>query len=274
MTKRIVSVQDISCLGQCSMTVALPVLSAMGVETAILPSAILSTHTGGFQDCFVHDLTEQMPEIISHWQREGIRFDAVYTGYISDARQFGIIASLRALLREDGLVIVDPAMADHGRLYKGLGPDIVEGMRQLVSQADVILPNLTEAAILLGREYREQYTREELEQMLWALGALGPRYTIVTGVGFEHGKIGAVCYDRQTERVVSYFTDRAEKSYHGTGDIFSSVAVADIVRGRSMEQALKDACEFTARAITATVGDDSHPYGVHFESVLAEMLEK
>ena len=151
MSKKIVTVQDISCYGQCSITVALPVLSAFGVETAILPSAILSTHTGGFTGFTVHDLTEEMPGIVNHWIREGIKFDAIYTGYIGDTRQFDIINDARkTLLNDRGLLIVDPAMADWGKLYSALDETIVEGMKKIVRTADVILPNLTEAAFLTG----------------------------------------------------------------------------------------------------------------------------
>lgn len=267
--KKIVSVQDISCYGQCSLTAALPVLSARGVETAILPSALLSTHTGGFHGYTVLDLTDEMPKIVAHWKQEGIRFDAIYTGYIGDARQFDIILHLRELLYDGGLLIVDPAMADHGKLYAALNEDIVDGMRRLVGYADVILPNLTEAAFLLGREYKEIYSPEEIEEMVRALCAMGPRYSILTGVSPEPNKIGAACFDRERNETVCYFTERIEKSYHGTGDLFSAVAVADIVRGKGMEEVLRNACEFTCRAIRATVDDPAHPYGVHFEPVLS-----
>lgn len=267
--KKIVSVQDISCYGQCSLTAALPVLSAKGVETAILPSAVLSTHTGGFHNYTVLDLTQQMPKIVAHWRQEGIRFDAIYTGYIGDARQFATILGMRDLLRDGGLLIVDPAMADRGKLYAALGKDIVDGMRTLVRQADVILPNQTEAAFLLGRAYKESYTLQESEEMLRALCAMGPRYCILTGVRAEPGQIGAACLDAETGQTAFYFTPRVEKSFHGTGDLFSACAVADIVRAKPMQQVLENACTFTYRAICATADDPAHTYGVHFEPVLS-----
>lgn len=268
--KKIVSVQDISCYGQCSLTVALPILSAYGIETAILPSAILSTHTGGFTDFTVLDLTEEMPGIVNHWSKEGIRFDAIYTGYIGDTRQFALIKNMRSLLNEGGQLIVDPAMADHGKLYPALNADIVEGMRSIVREADIILPNLTEAAFLLDEPWKESYTKEEIEDMLRKLAAMGPEIVILTGVSYEAGKIGAVAYYKKDGHTVAYFTDLMERSYHGTGDVFSSVAIADIVNGKSMEETLKDACEFVVKAIRNTLPDESHGYGVKFESVLAE----
>lgn len=270
--KKIVSVQDISCYGQCSLTVALPILSAYGVETAILPSAILSTHTGGFPHFTCLDLTDEMPKIIDSWKKEGLRFDAIYTGYIGDARQFAIIASMRNLLNDGALLIVDPAMADHGKLYAALDETIVDGMRELVKTADVILPNLTEAAFLLNREYKENYSREETEELLRALADLGPRYAILTGVNYEPGKIGAACYDKETGKITTYLSDRAPNSYHGTGDIFSSVVVAGIVNEKGIAASLREACEFTRQAILDTIGDPTHPYGVHFEKTLQDKM--
>ena len=190
--KKIVSIQDISCYGQCSLTVALPILSSFGIETAILPSSILSTHTGGFTGFTIHDLTEEMPAIVNHWEKEHIRFDAIYTGYIGDARQFEIIRHTRRLLNDGGQLLVDPAMADNGKLYPALTEDIVEGMRTIVREADLILPNLTEAAFLLDEPYMETYSRDDIEGILKRLAAMGAKTVILTGVSYEEGKIGAV----------------------------------------------------------------------------------
>lgn len=270
ITKRIVSVQDISCVGQCSLTAALPVLSAYGIETAILPSGILSTHTGGFTGFTYHDLTEEMFRIVEHWEKEKLDFDAIYTGYIGDARQFDLILDMRKLLTKNGLLIVDPAMADHGKLYPALNEEIVEGMRKIVKESDVILPNLTEAAFLLNIPYNDNPSREEAEQMVRSLADMGPGIVILTGVAYEQGKIGAMAYEKGTGRVTEYLAIRQEKSYHGTGDLFSSVVTANILNGAPMEKNLEEACEFIVRAIKKTLPDENHPYGVHFEAVLAE----
>lgn len=270
--KRIVSVQDISCVGQCSLTVALPVLSAYGIETAILPSAILSTHTGGFTDFTIHDLTDEMPAIINHWIKEGLTFDAIYTGYIGDMRQFDMIKNMRCLLNPGGLLIVDPAMADHGKLYPALSENIVEGMRSIVREADIILPNLTEAAFLLGEEYKESYTKEEISEILRKLAAMGPEMVILTGVSYEADKIGAAAYFKKEDRTVEYFTSKMRESYHGTGDIFSSVLTANLLNGKDIYEALKDACEFIVDSIKKTLPDESHFYGVKFEQVLADRM--
>lgn len=268
---KIVSIQDISCYGQCSLTVALPILSAYGIETAILPSGILSTHTGGFTGFTVLDLTEEMPKIAEHWKNEGIKFDAIYTGYIGDSRQFELVKSMKKdHMKDGGLLIVDPAMADHGKLYPALTPDIVDGMRTIVREADMILPNLTEASFLLGEEYKESYTREDIREMLKKLSDMGPEISVLTGVSYEEGKIGAAAYTKSTGEFVEYFTELVPKSYHGTGDIFSSVAIGAYMNGKSLVESLAEACEFVVKSIKATLDDDTHNYGVKFEKVLYE----
>lgn len=273
MTKKVVSVQDISCYGQCSLTVALPILSAMGIETVILPSSVLSTHTGCFDGFTVHDLTDEMPKIVNHWQKERISFDGIYTGYIGDSRQFETILSLRNQLNDGGLFIVDPAMGDHGRLYPALTEDIVEGMKTIVSKADVVLPNITEASFLTGYEYSENYSKEQIEELLQKLSGMGPRYSVITGVTFEEGKIGASCYDKETGEYTYYFSDFVDKVHHGTGDIFASVFVGGMVNGMSVYDSLRTASDFVVASIKATIGDDSHYYGVHFESVIPTLFD-
>lgn len=276
MTKRIVTVQDISCLGQCSITVALPVLSALGVETAILPSAILSTHSGGFQNYTVHDLTEEMPKIVKHWAMEGLGFDAVYTGYIGNAKQFDTILQLKKLLKPDGFLAVDPAMADHGKLYKGLNSEIILGMKKLVCNAKVILPNLTEAFFLLDKPYMNGIERDVsgIKDLAKELSNLGPRYSVITGVVFSDDEIGSFCYDREADRFFEARAKRYPQSCHGTGDLFSSVCIGNLVLGETIENAMSQAADFVSRAIEETVGDETHTYGVHFEKVLAKGIGK
>lgn len=269
MSKKIVSVQDISCYGQCSLTVALPVLSARGIETAILPSGILSTHTGGFKGFTFLDLTDEMAKIIDHWKSENIKFDSIYTGYIGDVRQFDMIRDLKGLLNPGGKLFVDPAMADNGLLYKALTPDIVEGMKKISWEADYILPNITEACFLLDKPYKDNFTVEELKAMAKELAAKGPANVMITGASDKPGRIGAIDYDKATDTFTEYYTKKQEKSYHGTGDIFSSIAIADILSGMSMEDTLKDSCEFIVKCIQKTMDDPDHWYGVKFEEVLA-----
>lgn len=264
---KVLTIQDISCYGQCSLTVALPILSKYGVETAILPSAILSTHTSGFKNYTVLDLTLEMPKIINHWISEGIEFDAIYTGYIGDKRQFDYILECKnKLLKKDGLFIVDPAMADYGKLYPGLNEDIVEGMKKICSLADYIIPNITEASLLTKNKYLEVYDNKYIEKLLNDLNLLGAKNVILTGVSYEENKIGAVYYNGN--ELTSYFSRKIEKSYHGTGDIFSSVIVANIMNNVNIKDNLKDAVEFIIDCILKTKDDDNHNYGVKFEEVI------
>ncbi len=270
MSKKIVSVQDISCYGQCSLTAALPVLYARGIETAILPSGILSTHTGGFKNVTFLDLTDEMARILAHWKSEQLTFDAIYTGYIGDARQFDMIGEMRSMLNPGGLLIVDPAMADHGKMYAGLSAEIEAGMRKLVTGADIILPNLTEASFLLGRPYKERFTVDELKDMARALSAMGPDIVILTGAQSDEAHIGALAYEKKSDTFTSYYGEKQVRSYHGTGDLFSGILVADIMNGMTLKETLKDACDFVIAAIKKTLPDESHSYSVKFSEVLAE----
>ena len=270
---KILSVQDISCYGQCSLTVALPILSSNGIETIILPSAILSTHTSGFKNFTVLDLTSEMPKIINHWISEKITFDAIYTGYIGDERQFEYILECKnKLLKKDGLFIVDPAMADHGKLYPALNANIVNGMKRICSIADYILPNITEAAFLTNNEYLEEYDEKYIDLLLNDLYSLGAKNIILTGISYESGKIGAVYFNGSKK--VSYFSNKILQSYHGTGDIFASIIVSNILNNVPIEANLKDAVEFIIESILQTMDDKSHNYGVKFEEVLFKRKNK
>ena len=271
--KRILSIQDISCLGQCSQTIALPVISSRGIEVSILPSALMSTHTGGFTGYTCLDLTDEMPKIVDHWVREGISFDAIYTGYIGDARQFDIIKYCKkVLLKEDGYFFVDPAMADDGKLYSALSSDIVDGMRDIIQGADLIMPNLTEAAFLLKRPSLEKCSRSDMEEVLRTfVSQMNIPEVIITGVHFDaNDKIGAIALDSASGGIIEYYTDRQPKSYHGTGDIFASIVVADRLSGRPLDYCIRDACTFIEKAIRKTLPETNHEYGVCFEQVLAE----
>lgn len=269
--KRIVSIQDISCLGQCSLTIALPIISSRGIEVSILPSALMSTHTGGFTGYTCLDLTDEMPKIVEHWIKEGIRFDAIYTGYIGDVRQFELIKYCKdKLLLPEGRLIVDPAMADNGRLYSALDASIVGGMRDIAAYADLIMPNLTEAAFLLNRNYKSNYDRTELVEMLKKLSDMGPKEVIITGVSDADSRIGAMSYNAETGEIDEFYAKRQPKSYHGTGDIFASIVVADRLNGISMHDCIEDACTFIGKCIRRTLPEENHEYGVCFEQVLAE----
>ena len=273
MDKRLLTIQDISCVGQCSLTVALPVISACGIETAILPSSILSTHTAGFTGYTFRDLTGDMPAILAHWKKEGITFDAFYTGYVSKEQIPIILHIIEETSRTGALKIVDPVMADSGALHKGFAPDFPQEMRKLCSAADIILPNLTEAAFLLEEEYcGSSYSQEYIEGLLQRLKALGPKHVILTGVSFESEKLGVAVYDGDATRY--YFHERIDVSMHGTGDVYASAAAGAICRGWSVYNAAALAADVVVESMKATLDDKDHWYGVKFEKALPYLISR
>lgn len=273
--KKLLTIQDISCVGQCSLTVALPVISAMGIETAILPSAILSTHTGGFTGYTFHDLTEDIPAIKEHWKKENIRFDAFYTGYVGSIKQLEYISDIMDELRKpDSIIIVDPVMGDKGKLYPGFEPSFAKEMAKLCKKADVIVPNLTEAAFMLDEEYIESgHTKEYIERILKKLMALGCKNALLTGVNLEPGKLGIAAYNGETNEITYYFRDLINGMFHGTGDVFASSFAGAMTLGKSVDEAGKIAVDFTVDAIAKTIDDKSHWYGVKFELALPELIK-
>lgn len=271
--KRILTIQDISCFGKCSLTVALPLLSAMGIETVILPTAVLSTHTL-FKGFTCRDLSDQLMPITDHWKQEGITFDAIYTGYLGTEEEIdtaiGIIESFR---REDTLVFVDPAMGDNGKLYPAFNEHYARKNADLCAVADIADPNITEAAFLTGIPYRETYPEEYIRELLLTLADLGTKTPILTGVSLNEGKTGAMGYDTGKKEFFQYQNDRVPVSYHGTGDIFSSVLAGAFVLGIDRTEALKTAADYTALTIAETLKNPGNPwYGVDFEETIPFLI--
>ncbi len=269
---KILTVQDISCVGQCSLTVALPILSAAGQETCILPSAVLSTHTAGFTGYTVRDLTEDIPAIAAHWEKEQIRFDAVYTGYLGSREQIGYVCNIIRRLSAPGAIsIVDPAMADNGKLYPAFDLAYVEAMKDLAFSADIILPNITEACFLTGMEYREQVDEAYIGELMDRLSAAGARTVVLTGVGYSAERTGVLVQERGERRY--YEHRRIAKGSHGTGDVYASAFVGALLNGRNAYEAAVIAADYTVRCIEATQGDAGHWYGVKFEQELPAYLK-
>ena len=274
--KRIITVQDISCVGKCSLTVALPVISAMGVETCVLPTAVLSTHTA-FKGFTFRDLTADISNITAHWKQEKIGFDAIYTGYLGSFEQIELMHSLIADFGGGGTrVIVDPCMGDNGSLYSGFTPDFAKAMAGLCAKAEVIVPNLTEASFLLGIPYvASGYTKEYIEDLVQKLAGLGARRVVLKGVSFDDKKIGIVSYDSQNQKINWYFHERMPQNFHGTGDIFASVLTGALVRGFELQDACRLAADFVVEAIRATLSHkDYNWYGVDFESAIPFLVER
>ncbi|MGN0584510.1 MAG: pyridoxamine kinase [Ruminococcus sp.] len=275
MLKRIVSIQDISCFGKCSLTVALPILSAMGLETAVVPTAVLSTHTGGFTGYTFRDLTEDIPEISKHWESLGLKFDGIYTGYLGSIEQVNIVSDFFDKFKgEDTKIIVDPVMGDAGKMYAGFTPAFAAEMRKLCGKADVIVPNMTEVSLLLDVPYTENYDEVYIREMLRKLTDLGCDTAVITGVCYGDGRHGAAAYDKKSDTFSSSFERHIDCAAHGTGDIFSSTLSGSIINGSTLQEALDTAVSFTFRSIEATLPDiDKYWYGVSFEKCLG-MLSK
>lgn len=273
--KRILTIQDISCIGKCSLTVALPILSAMGLETAVLPTAVLSTHTM-FRDPVCVDLTEQISPIADHWEREGFSFEAIYTGYLASARQVELVCALLERFRDKNtLFFADPAMADNGKLYAGFDLSFVEEMKKLCARADLIVPNLTEACLLTGIPYREEPEEAWMCTLLDGLSLLGPRYVVLTGYSPSPDRIGVLSRDCLSGQDFSYVTEKLPVSYHGTGDIFASVAFGGLENGLSLPDALRLACDYVKDTVRATLRDpEARSYGVNFEATLPGLISR
>lgn len=274
--KKIVSIQDISCFGKCSLTVALPIISAMGIETAVIPTAVLSTHTGeGFSGYTFRDLTSDIPDISDHWKKLGLKFNAVYTGYLGSPEQVQIVSDFfDDFGTEDNFIVVDPVLGDGGKLYAGFTDDFVKKMTKLCSKADFILPNLTEASFMLGVPYAEKYDENYIRDILRKLSALGCSTPVITGVHFGDGKQGAVAYDSKTDKFCSAFGENVDHRFHGTGDIFASVFTGAVTLGKGLQQALDIAVKFTHDCIEETIPHlEEMWYGSCFELCLGKLIE-
>ena len=282
--KRIVTIQDVSCVGKCSLTVALPIISAMGVETAIIPTAVLSTHTM-FQGFTFRDLTSDINPIMEHWKKEGFKFDAIYTGYLGSFEQIDLMHSLFEQFGKSSLKIVDPCMADNGKLYPGFTPQFAKKMAGLCADADIIVPNLTEASFLLDIPYvGSGYDEAYIIDLLKKLAALGARQVVLKGIQFAtdqktligvKGKIGIASYNSETGKISWYFHRKMRQSFHGTGDIFASVMTGALMRGLSLEKSYALAGDFVVESIKKTLSHvDHNNYGVDFESAFPMLVRR
>jgi Pyridoxal/pyridoxine/pyridoxamine kinase len=274
--KRVVAIHDISGFGKCSLTVALPIISAAGIETTVLPTAVLSTHTGGFSGFTYRDLTEDIQPIADHWKSLNIEFDAIYTGFLGSFEQLDLVGRFfDSFKTKDNLILVDPVMADNGELYKIFSPEFALGMRDLCKKADIIIPNLTEASFMLEEEYNPgPYSEEYIECLLKKLSALGPKKVVLTGVFFNEEELGAATYDADTDEIAYSFEKRIPGYFHGTGDVFGSALLAALLNNFNLNEAAAIAVRFTTSAIrkTAAAGTDIR-FGVNFEQTIPEFLK-
>lgn len=268
--KRLLTIQDVSCVGQCSTTVALPLVSACGVECAALPCAVLSNHTGGFKGWTFADLTGEIPKVEAKWREQGIAFDAFYTGYVCESQIDPILSVMETCAAPGALRIVDPAMADNGKLYAGFADGFPAQMARLCKGADYILPNLTEAAFLVGETPRlDGLAEADVERLVSKLHALGAKGVVLTGVSFDPGLLGSAVSDGS--KIEYDFNPRLERTSHGTGDVFASVFAGAVVRGLPALRAAALAADVVCESIKAT--DAAHWYGVSFEKAIPFLVK-
>jgi pyridoxine kinase len=272
--KRVAAIHDISGFGKCSLTVALPIISAAGIETAVIPTAVLSTHTGGFTGYTFRDLTDDILPIAQHWASENISFDAIYSGYLGSKAQVQIvIRALEILKNNDTKIIVDPVMADHGKLYAGFSEDFPQEMLALCKKAHIIVPNITEACFLVGKEYKAPpYNMEYIEDLLKCLYSEVGVDIVLTGVCFDNNNLGAAV---MSGGKINYcFAKKSDAVFHGTGDVFASALTAAVLKGKNLEQGTQIAVDFTRDCIERTLMDNAdRRYGVNFENELCTLIK-
>lgn len=272
--KKIVTVQDISCVGRCSLTVALPIISAMGVETSVIPTAVLSTHTM-FQNFTFRDLTDEIEPITAHWRSMGLNFDGIYTGYLGSFDQLNLVSKLIDEFRGDGIVFVDPVMGDGGKLYSGFTPEFVKKMAEFCGRADIIVPNLTEASFMLDIPYvGENYDEDHIKDILRRLTALGAKKAVLTGISFRPDELGVMAYDSERDEFFSYFGQKIGGYYHGTGDIFASTCMGALMNNLSLGDSLRIATDYTCECIRLTADETrDRAFGVNFEKAIPMLIK-
>ncbi|MDY5919270.1 MAG: pyridoxamine kinase [Treponema sp.] len=291
--KRVLTIQDISCVGKCSLTAAIPVISAMGIEVCPLPTAILSNHTAFSSFSFL-DLTDKIPEILNEWKKQGFHFDAIYTGYLGSIKQIDLVHKiLDEFAQNDTLVVIDPCMADNGKLYTGFSQDFVQQMAKLCGRANVILPNMTEACFLVNQDYDIfTHTNESITKLMEKLLSLGTNHVVLKGVDFSSDKIGVAYYSQKNNNdsrnligksmiensiddMKIYFHHRYDENFHGTGDLFASVVTGALVLKKELKKAVEIACDFIQESIECTLSNPNYNwYGVEFESALRNLSQK
>jgi pyridoxine kinase len=270
--KNVLAIHDISCVGRCSLTVALPIISAFGVECRVLPTALLSTHTGGFTGYTYLDLTDEMKKILWAWEPLKLHFDSIYSGFMASAQQIDILKSVIDS-NPTSLSVVDPVMADNGELYSVFDQAFVEKMKEIVPIADVLIPNITEACLLTDTAYPSEITEDFIEDLASSLQNMEAKNIVFTGVSLEPGRIGAAVVNQNGD--IQYaMAEQQPDSYHGTGDIFGSVLTAELTNGNSLLESAQSACDFVVAAIKETSSDVDKKYGVNFESALAKRALK
>ena len=271
--KKILTIQDFSCVGKCSLTVAIPIISAFGIESCALPTALLSTHTQ-FKNWSFSNLCPEIPAITDAWKKENIKFDGICTGYLGATDLIGSVKEIiDDFVKEDGIVMIDPAMGDNGRLYPNFDMGYAKATKTLCAKADIITPNVTEAAFMLGKEYKDEYDYDYLLSLCKELHQNGARDVVITGVKKQETQVGVFCL-LDGDEVYEYYTERELKDFHGTGDIFSSCLYGGLNAGKTLKEAVKFACNYTKHCIAVTLAEPNHSfYAVNFEECIGDITD-
>ena len=275
--KTVAAVHDLSGLGKCSLTAAIPILSAAGISVGVLPTAVLSTQTGGLNEYTYRDLTADLYPVMNHWKKLNVKFDAVYSGFLGSEEQVDIVGNfVDDFLKKDGLFLCDPAMGDNGSLYNTFNADFVVQMKKLCSKADIIVPNLTEACMLLNGEYDiESCSFAQTEEILRNLASeFGVKYIVLTGVSLKSSEIGVAAFDVRNSKTFFVSRPKTEGMFHSTGDVFASALLGAVLNGFTIDKSCEIAIDFTVRAINETViqNGDSR-FGLCFEKCLPDFIK-
>lgn len=269
--KKVVAIHDISGLGRCSLTAVIPILSVLGVQPCPFPTAILSCQTGYSNFSFL-DLTEEMINYKNSWDEMGFAFDGVYSGFLGSEKQIDIVKEL-IVSQNISFVLIDPAMGDNGTIYKTYTEAMCSKMKELVSLATVTTPNITEACILLGKQYKNgEYSLEEIEEIAKGIGVLGPKKVVITGI-IKGSEIINFAYDMDEDKKYIIVNNHSDRSFGGTGDIFASIICGMLMRGKGFEESVKKASEFVYKAISySDTKKIDVKNGVVFEPILKELF--
>lgn len=271
--KRIMAINDISCFGKCSLTVALPILSAAGLEACPVPTALLSTHTGeGFKNFTFKNLDDQIIPITEHWKSLDLSFDAIYSGYLGSFEQINYVENIIDKFK-GARILIDPVMGDNGRLYTGFDERFAKGLLRLSKKADIIVPNITEASYMLGIEYKDIYSEKDILMIIDLLKKEGIPKAVITGIHMKGNIVSSAVFDGNEVAFIK--NEHIKGMYHGTGDVFASVLLACIMKGMSLKDAADIAVWYVYQCIILTKEryGENH-YGVDFESILHKLIEK
>jgi len=269
--QRVIAINDISSFGKCSLTVAISILGAAGLETCAVPTAVLSAHTGfkGYTFC---DLTENILPSATHWKSLGLEFDGIYSGYLGSAKQVDYVSQLMDMF-DVKIKLVDPVMGDDGVLYDGFSNEYCDCMKKLIKKADIIVPNVTESCLLTGKEYKEEHTKEYIDELIMALTEICDASIIITGINSRKDKITTAVYENKEVRYIE--NDKQRAVYSGTGDVFASTFMSAIMLGNSLFDSARIAAEFVGECIELTKKfSSSRHYGINFELNTKSLLEK